>query len=169
MINSQIKTILLNAQILHQHLLDLFPHEGLKRNGGSKIFLGGKLSVVIESRLDELIASIQFVKIGEYDFCLNLLRSAKTLFRKIDSARDQASPEQINDSIVLIFLISGTVWNFIALEFPNMLAFDDRCYKVDPMIYLQKRCLRKEIVGTKSEFEEFIKKLGREVDEHLRR
>ena len=158
---SELRQLLLSIEICHQHLTNIFPHEGVKAGGGSRMFLGGALSPVLQKRIDEITAALHRLA-GKGDL-ESLWKEAGRLFARVEKEGREGNATRIDEANMLLFVISGTSWNVLSLELGEPPPHDERCSKVEPMSVLLKRCNRQEKMDESFDLNAFPKKLRDEA------
>jgi hypothetical protein len=164
---TELRQILLSIEACHQHLTDIFPHEGLKAGGGSRLFLGGALSPVLQKCFDEIrVALHRLSGLQAREDLESLWKEGGRLFARVEKEGRNGNAARIDEAVTLLFLISGTTWNLLSLELGVPPPHDERCSKVEPMSVLLKRCNRQE---EGIDLNVFSKKLRDEAVVSLRR
>lgn len=152
----------------HTALADIFPHEGTKAVGGSRIFIGTALLPVLKSCFSSIRDQLrEWGGVDAWDQIDALLVSAGALVTRLEREGREGNAEQIDEAAMLLYLANGTIWNylrgFVADEPPH----NPQYVRVEPMGPLLKRCGR-EIGKGDGDPKRMVQELGLELSACLR-
>jgi hypothetical protein len=99
----------------HTILADVFPHEGLRKVGGSQIFLREPLLGILNKCVKEIVKELRNPIIGSVQNDLGSLWSevVELLSRIENQNLNNKSADEINNAAILLYLASGATWNLL--------------------------------------------------------
>jgi hypothetical protein len=126
---------------LHTILSDIFPHEGLKQIGGSKIFIGSTVFPLVRETVETIKHQIgETPHLSGRETLMILLHEAVQLTLRIEQKGRDADPEAINIAAKLLYFVSGTIWNLVSSQYSKIPPHDENYVRVEPLVPLLAKC-----------------------------
>src|ERR1043166_1612170 len=127
----------------HTALSDVFPHEGTRAIGGSRIFIGTALFPVLKDGIRNIRKHLKkwtnFEARNEID---PILAAAGDLLIRIGRQGRQGDAQRIDKSVRLLYLANGTIWNYLCGFAVDAPPHNPQYVRIEPMKVLLKRCGR---------------------------
>jgi hypothetical protein len=152
----------------HTILNDLFPHEGTRAVGGSRIFIGTPLFAVLKSCIRDIRKHLQ--KCGHFQLQNELIllwSGAEDLVVRIEQEGRHGDMEQINGAAIILYLACGTTWNVLQLQTNKVPPHNKNYVRVEPMAQLFIRCEYKRRIQEPVDFQVVVGYLTDEINKRL--
>jgi hypothetical protein len=152
----------------HTALADIFPHQGTKAIGGSRIFIGTSVFPVLERCFRGIRDQVQkWGRVETRDQIDTLLAAAEALVTRLEREGRHGNAEQIDEATILLYLANGTMWNYLRVFAVGEPPHNPQYVRVEPMEPLLKRCGRESAKGDVDP-KRMVQKLGLELSACLR-
>jgi hypothetical protein len=134
----------------HIGLTDLFPHEVTKALGGTRTILRtpllGALKLCIQDVRQELM---NLPDADARNELASLWTEAANLLARMEKERDRSDADaRIDNAATLLYLASGTTWNYLRELAPGESSHNPQYVTVEPILPLLKRCGRENAAET---------------------
>jgi hypothetical protein len=150
----------------HTILTDAFPHEGLKKIGGSRIALRGPLMVILKKCVKEIVKELKKSSVDEPggEVAALWVEVTELLTRIERQDLNKKSEDEINKAATLLYLANGVTWNDLRELVSYEPLHNPQYVRVEPLLPLLKRC------GCESDDETHItpKQMVRRIQAELR-
>lgn len=172
--NEQIRVAFEEVERCHTLLADFFPHAGMLELGGSKSLLGTRLMPVLQDcairvrdallRLDESPPDARIVKLHLLEVWLSMIG----LLERLSKSNSKHEAAEVNNAARLLYLASGTSWNYLRGLAPGEPPHNPQYIRVEPMLPLLKRCGRESEEKADVAPKQLAQRLAVELNDCLR-
>lgn len=126
----------------HTILTDAFPHEGLRKIGGSRIALRGPLMTVLKKSVKEVTTKLSKPVDDEvWRDVATLWGEVTELLTRIERQDlNKESGDEINKAATLLYLANGVTWNCLRGLLADEPPHNPQYVRIEPLFPLLKRC-----------------------------
>lgn len=155
--SEQLKSLFDSLERCHTVLADIFPHEGLRRIGGSHVFFRGPLLITLKECIEQILGKLK--KLNSEEIRCELIELwieiGKLVLRIQQAGHSEDSADRINEAAILLYLANGVTWNLLREIQMHELPHNPQYVKIEELNPLLRRCgwrfggdvTTKEVIG----------------------
>jgi hypothetical protein len=154
----------------HTLLADLFPHEGLRAIGGSRVFVGSPVLPLVRNCFRDVLAELaRSGPAPQAAAVVPLLAEAVRLLERIEKRAPHSDERSINNAAMLLYLASGLSWNFLRRSLAGPAPHSPDYVNVEPVSALLALCGRQAAADQGTRLEGSLYEVRGEIGMALRR
>ena len=153
----------------HTILADIFPHEGTKKIGGSRVFIRVPLLVVLKDSVKAIRNELgNWADVEARNDIALLWAEVVELLARLEKEGCDGNAQKIDEAVTLLYLASGATWNYLRAFTTDEPPHNPQYVRVEPMLPLLKRCGHESKIESGIEPKQLVERLRTELNVCLR-
>lgn len=139
--NEDTKLLFELVERCHTGLGNAFPHEGLEKIGGSRIFMRGNMLPILRECFDNILVELHKTAVGiEWLYLIQLRIEMGALLLRVEKRNQPKYEKEISLATRFLYLANGLTWHRMCQIVDQIPPHNPQYDRVEPILPLLLRC-----------------------------